>query len=161
MTTDLQTPQGQAQANPIAAPDVAVDDDRGDRGLMHAGAAFKSLTKFVVHVDVWRAQVVNRLTQPRFGMRAHFGRQTARIEQHEFGDIGLGRTDQRDEIAQGTTCPQFQCASSLKGLLLKMGKQVGTEGMAATVRPMHNYNTHDTVLVIVARANAPSCNEAP
>jgi len=161
MTTDLQATQGKAETNPIAAPDVAVDDDRGDRGLMHASAAFKTLTKFVVHVDVWRAKVVNRLTQPRLGMRAHFGCQTARIEQHEFGDIGLGRTDQRDEIAQGATCPQFQCASSLKGLLLETGKQVGAKRVAATMRPMHNYDTHDTVLVIVARANAPSCNEAP
>ena len=105
MITDRQAPQGEAKADPIAATDIAVDNDRGYRGLVQAGAALKPVTEFVVHVDIWRTEVVNSLAQARLGMRAHFGCQTARIEQHEFGDLGPGRTHQRDEIAQGATCP--------------------------------------------------------
>jgi hypothetical protein len=42
-----------------------------------------------------------------------------------------------------------------------MEKQVGCDGMTTAVRPMNNDNTHDIVLAIASRANAPWCSEMP
>ena len=146
MATDLQAPQRQAQADPIAACDVAMDDDGGNGRLMQPGAAFETITEIVVYVDIGSAQAVNRLTQTGLGVRAHFGSQFTRIKQYEFSGFGLGCAHQPNEVAQGATRPQFKYASSIKSLLLKVVEEIGRKGMAATVRPADNQNTHDIAL---------------
>jgi len=79
-------------------------------------------------------------------MRPHLGRQVTGIEQYEFGGLGLGLTDQCYEIAQGAACTHFEQATGLEGLLLQVVEQIGSEGMAAAVRPTDNQDTHDIAL---------------
>ena len=50
--TYRQPTKGKAQADAVAAFDVAVDDDGGDRRLVQAGAAFDAITEIVVDVDI-------------------------------------------------------------------------------------------------------------
>lgn len=149
MPTDLQASQRKAKADPIAALDIAVDDDRGDWSLVQPGTAWAAGTKIVMYVDVGCTQIVDRLAQACVGMCSHFGSQVTRIEQHEFGGVGFGRAYQSNEVTQCVGRSKFERASCLKGLLLKVIKQVAGEGMTALVRPANNQDTHDIALVII------------
>ena len=144
--TYRQPTQGKAQADAVAAFDIAVDDHGGYRRLVQPGAAFDAIAEIVVHVDIGHTQIVNRCAQAGLGMRAHLGRQVTGIEQNEFGGLRFGLTHQRNEVAQRTACTQFKQAACLQGLLLKVVEQISSEGMAATVRPTDNQDTHDIAL---------------
>jgi hypothetical protein len=48
-----QLPQGNTKAYPVAATDVAVDDDSSDRGVVKACTVLQFRAKFFVDLDVW------------------------------------------------------------------------------------------------------------
>jgi len=48
-----QLAQGNAKAYPVAATDVAVDDDGSDRAVVKACAVLQFCAKFIVNLDVW------------------------------------------------------------------------------------------------------------
>ena len=144
--TYRQPAQGKAQADAVAAFDIAVDDHGGDRRLVQASAAFDAITEIVMYIDIGHTQIVNRCAQTGLGMRTHFRRQVAGIEQHEFSGLGSSLAHQCNEVAQRTACTQFKQAACLQGLLLKVVEQISSEGMAAAVRPTDNQDTHDIAL---------------
>ena len=76
----IQLPQGDTKAYPVAATDIAVDDDRSDRGMKRAGAALQCSSKFLVDLDIRGAEFVERTRQARLRVSTHLRRQITWVE---------------------------------------------------------------------------------
>jgi hypothetical protein len=81
-------------------------------------------------------------------MRAYLRYQIARVEQHEFSGVGLGRANFNDKTLEVTTGAQLQFSASRVGLLLKLSLQFLGERAARSMRPMNYQYAHGIVPVI-------------
>ncbi|KLD64958.1 hypothetical protein Y882_05965 [Dyella japonica DSM 16301] len=142
----LQLPQRDAEADAVAAADIAVDDDGGERGFVEAGFMVQFGATFLMYFDVWRTQLVQRIDQAGFRVLAYLGCEVARIEQYELRAVGTGRAHLADKVAQVAASAQLQRASRRAGLLLKLLLQFLGKRVAGRVRPMDDHNAHSMVL---------------
>ena len=95
-----QLSQGDAQAYPVAAADVTVDDDGSDRDMTRAGATFPCRTKLLVDFNIGCTQFIECARQIGLRVRTHLRRQVTRVEQHEFGSAGFGGAHLNDKVLQ-------------------------------------------------------------
>lgn len=114
----LQLSQGDAEAHAVAAADIAVDDDGGERGFVEAGVVFQLGADGLMDLDVRRTQLIQRIDQASFGVLAYLRCQVARIKQYKLGVGGAGSAHLTDKMAQIAASSKLQRASRCTGLFL-------------------------------------------
>jgi len=143
-----QLSQRNAEADAIAAADIAVDDHRGDRSPVNAAAVFQLRAKHVVDFDVRCIQAIERIDQARLGVLACLPCQLTRIEQNEFRAIGPGGAHLANQARKVAAAPQLQPMPRGIGLLPELSLQFLRQGAAGTVRPVNDQYAHRIMLII-------------
>jgi hypothetical protein len=116
----IQLSQGNAKAYPVAAGDVAADDDSSDRCVVEAWAVFQFCSKFFVNLDVRGVQVVECIGETSFGVRVHLLYQIAWAKQYEFSGVGFCRAHLNNKTMKIIASAQLKRAASCIGSLLEL-----------------------------------------
>jgi len=143
-----QLSQRNAEADAIAAADIAVDDHCGDRSPVRAATVFQFRAKHVVDFDVRCIQPIERIDQASLGMLTRLPGQLTRIEQNEFRAIGPGGAHLANQARKIAAAAQLQPMPRGIGLLLELPLQVLRQGAAGRVRSMNDQYAHRVMLII-------------
>ncbi|BDU21785.1 hypothetical protein DYGSA30_32420 [Dyella sp. GSA-30] len=115
----IQLTKRDAEAYPVTAADIAVDNHGSDPGMMRT-AAFQLRAEFLVDLDIGGCQFIESTGQAGFRVRVCLRCQVTWVEQNEFGGMGLDGTHLNNKVPQITTSAQLQRATRRMSLLLKL-----------------------------------------